>query len=138
MTKVETIEDFYKIKFNYLPDNLKNDIGHFNVFKLEDCYAEDAKPIVYTRRDYYKVTMIRGKNLYHYADKSIEVDGTALVFFNPKVPYTFESLTEEKTGFFCIFKELRNNYRVFFRNFGSHLQEVFQFFVIVANIHSSS
>ena len=43
-----------------------------------------------------------------------------------------------KFNFFCIFKELRNNYRVFFRNFGSHLQEVFQFFVIVANIHSSS
>ena len=33
------------------------------------------------------------------------------------------------------FQELRNNYRIFFRNFGSHLQEVFQFFVIIANIH---
>lgn len=102
---METIEDFYKHKFNYLPENLKNDIGHFNVFKLEDCYAEGAKPINYTRRDYYKITMIRGKNHYHYADKSIEVDGTALVFFNPQVPYTFESLSEEKSGFFCIFKE---------------------------------
>ncbi len=105
MSKIETIEDFYNYKFNYLPDNLKNDIGHFNVFKLEDCYAEGAKPIVYTRRDYYKITMIRGKNIYHYADKSIEVEGTALVFFNPQVPYTFETLSEERLGYFCIFKE---------------------------------
>lgn len=105
MSKIETIEDFYNHKFNYLPDNLKNDIGHFNVFKLEDCYVEGAKPIVYTRRDYYKITMIRGKNIYHYADKSIEVEGTALVFFNPQVPYTFETLSEERSGFFCIFKE---------------------------------
>lgn len=117
MSKIETIEDFYKNKFNYLPENLKNDIGHFNVFKLEDCYIEGAKPINYARRDYYKITMVRGKNIYHYADKSIEVDGTALVFFNPQVPYTFESLSDEKSGFFCIFKEsfftesLRSNIR---------------------------
>ena len=39
-------------------------------------------------------------------------------------------------NFLCIFEELRNNYRIFFRYFGSHLQEVFQFFVIVANVHS--
>ena len=105
MSKTETIEDFYKQKFNYLPENLKQDLGHFNVFKLEDCFVEGAKPIVYTRRDFYKISMIRGKNIYHYAEKSIEVEGTALVFFNPQVPYTFESLSEEKSGFFCIFKE---------------------------------
>ena len=39
-------------------------------------------------------------------------------------------------NFLCIFEELRNNYRIFFRYFGSHLQEVFQLFVIVANVHS--
>jgi len=105
MSKIETIEDFYQQKFNYLPENLKQDLGHFNVFKLEDCYIEGAKPVVYTRRDFYKISMIRGKNIFHYADKSLEVDGTALVFFNPQVPYTFESLSEEKSGFFCIFRE---------------------------------
>ena len=38
----------------------------------------------------------------------------------------------------CIFKELRNNYRILLRYFSSHLQEVFQFFVIVANVHCST
>ena len=65
MSIIETIEDFYQQKFNYLPENLKKDLGHFNVFKLEDCYVEGAKPVNYTRRDFYKITMIRGKNIYH-------------------------------------------------------------------------
>ena len=38
-------------------------------------------------------------------------------------------------NFFCILEELWNNYRIFFRYFGSHFQEVFQFFIIIANIH---
>lgn len=116
MAASETIEDFYKQKFNYLPDNLKQDLGHFNVFRTEDCYKDGVPvPISYTRRDFYKISLARGKNIFHYADKSLEVDGTALIFFNPQVPYTVESLSDEKSGFFCIFKEafftesLRNN-----------------------------
>ncbi|MEB0249555.1 MULTISPECIES: AraC family transcriptional regulator [unclassified Mucilaginibacter] len=105
MAATETIEDFYRQKFNYLPDNLGQEIGHFNVFRLEDCYAPGAKPIVYTRRDFYKISLIRGKNVIHYADKSIEVDGATLIFFNPNVPYTFEHKSDDKSGAFCIFKE---------------------------------
>jgi AraC-like DNA-binding protein len=43
--------------------------------------------------------------VYHYADKSLEVSGTTLLFFNPRVPYTFTRLGETVTGYFCIFKE---------------------------------
>ena len=34
MSKVETIEQFYKRKFDWVPDDLHNGIGHFNVFQL--------------------------------------------------------------------------------------------------------
>ncbi len=105
MEKIETLEDFYQHKFNYLPSNLQNDIGHFNVFRTEDCVGPNAKPVVYTRRDFYKVGLVRGHNRYHYADKSLEVNGTTLIFFNPQVPYTFESLSEPRTGYFCIFSK---------------------------------
>ena len=105
MAKVETLEDFYRQKMNWLPENLKKDIGHFNVFKLEDCVGPGKTPVEYTRRDYYKVSLMRGSYLYHYADKTIEVSGTTLIFFNPNVPYTFQTLTENPSGFFCIFKE---------------------------------
>ena len=105
MSRTETIEDFYKQKFNWMPDGLMRDMGHFNVFNMEDCMGPGKQPVQYTRRDYYKIALIRGRHVYHYADKSLEVDGTTLIFFNPNVPYTFQPLTETATGYFCIFKE---------------------------------
>jgi AraC family transcriptional activator of pobA len=115
MAQTETIEEFYNSKFNWLPENLSQDIGHFNVFRIEECHGPNATPVKYSRRDFYKISLFRGKTIYHYADKSIEVDGTTLIFFNPQVPYTIESLSGDRTGYFCIFKEsfftemLRNN-----------------------------
>lgn len=105
MAKTETLEDFYRYKLNWLPENLKQDIGHFNVFRLEDCIGPNAAPVRYARRDFYKISLIRGRGVYHYSDKSIETSGTTLIFFNPNVPYTIETLDEIKTGFFCIFKD---------------------------------
>ncbi|RRA99815.1 helix-turn-helix domain-containing protein [Larkinella rosea] len=105
MQKTETLEDFYQIKFNWLPENLQQDRGHFNVFRLEDCIGQGKEPINYSRRDFYKVTLIRGRNVYHYADKSLAVNGPTLMFFNPQVPYNWEALSDDTSGFFCIFKE---------------------------------
>ncbi|MBT1695405.1 helix-turn-helix transcriptional regulator [Fulvivirgaceae bacterium PWU4] len=105
MKKTETIEEFYQQKFNWMPENLRQEIGHFNVFRIEDCVGPNAQPVAYSRRDYYKVTLIRGRHVYHYAEKSVEVSGTSLIFFNPQVPYTFEQLSGDPTGYFIIFKE---------------------------------
>lgn len=100
--KSETLEDFYNQKLKSVPQELNNGVGHFNVFRLEDC-LNTGTPIRYARRDYYKVSLIRGGNRYHYADKSIELKDTSLIFFNPQVPYTWESISGETTGYFCIF-----------------------------------
>jgi len=35
MSKVETIEEFYQRKFDWIPENIRDEIGHFNVFRLE-------------------------------------------------------------------------------------------------------
>jgi AraC family transcriptional activator of pobA len=105
MAETETLEDFYRQKFNWMPENLKQEIGHFNVFRMEDCMGPGQQPISYSRRDFYKISLMRGRHIYHYADKSLEVSGTTLLFFNPSVPYTFEQLTEDYSGYFCIFKE---------------------------------
>jgi len=105
MAKTETLEDFYRHKFNYLPDNVKKEIGHFNVFRMEDALAPGRQPIQYTRRDFYKIALMRGHNLFHYADKTLDISGTNLMFFNPSVPYTYERLSDDSSGYFCIFKE---------------------------------
>ncbi len=104
MANIETLEDFYRHK-DGIPAPLKMDPGHFNVFRIEEHGTAGRPPIRYTRRDYYKISLIRGHFVYHYADKSLEAYGTTLLFFNPHVPYTFEQLGGERTGYFCIFKE---------------------------------
>jgi AraC family transcriptional regulator, transcriptional activator of pobA len=71
MEKTETLEDFYFTKLKGMPENLKKEIGHFNVFKLDDFVGKKAKPVPYSRKDFYKISLIIGKNKVHYADKII-------------------------------------------------------------------
>ena len=101
----ETIEDFYRTKFDWLPDNLQQNIGHFNVFRIEDCIGPNAKPVNYSRRSFYKISLMHGDNIIHYADKSISVSGATLFFFNPNVAYTFEHMSDDRKGYFCIFTD---------------------------------
>ena len=105
MSQTETLEEFYQHKFDKQPDDLKQDVGHFNVFKLEDTSRAGVAPIKYTRRDFYKIMLIRGEHIFHYADKSLRISGSNLLFFNPAVPYKFERVTPDPSGYFCIFRE---------------------------------
>ncbi|WP_324677098.1 helix-turn-helix transcriptional regulator [Hymenobacter sp. GOD-10R] len=105
MPKTQTLEDFYKHKIHWMPENLQQDIGHFNVFRLDDYVGPNACALPYSRKDFYKITLVTGHNRYHYADKTVEINGNALLFANPLVPYHWEPLDDNQTGFFCIFTE---------------------------------
>ena len=121
MNKVETIEDFYKRKFDWMPENLKNEIGHFNVFRLEPFLGNKAQPVPYKRRDFYKIMLVEGNSKVYYADKVMEVKKQALSFSNPQIPYKWEHLDNIRSGAFCIFNQH------FFHQFGSLSQySVFQ------------
>jgi len=100
-----TLEEFYRVKLNFVPENLKKGLGHFNVFKVDDCMCGRKKSVPYSRKDYYKITLLKGKYNIQYADRTLETSGNALVFSNPMIPYTWESLDDFQTGFFCIFTE---------------------------------
>lgn len=105
MGKVETIEAFYKRKFDWMPDNIRNEIGHFNVFKLEPFVGSNATPVPYKRRDFYKVMLVIGNSEVHYADQVVEVKKQALSFSNPHIPYKWEHLDNIRSGVFCIFNQ---------------------------------
>ena len=105
MEKIETIEEFYKKKFDWMPDNLKNEIGHFNVFNLEPFVGDKAQPVPYKRRDFYKIMVVKGNSQVHYADKVVEVKKQALSFSNPQIPYKWEHLDTIRSGSFCIFNQ---------------------------------
>jgi AraC-like DNA-binding protein len=112
MDKIETLEEFYKRKFNWLPENIRNDIGHFNVFRLTISDEHKLDSIPYRRRDFYKIMLLKGNSLMYYADQVFEVKKQALVFSNPFIPYTCENL-EKAEIFYCIFNQH------FFTQFGN-------------------
>ena len=112
MDKTENIEDFYKRKFNWIPEDINRDIGHFNVFKLEPVSGGRVKPVPYRRRDYFKITFIIGNSRIHYADKIIEINKPSLVFSNPYIPYMWEHTEDIRSGYFCVFN------KSFFHNYG--------------------
>lgn len=121
MEKVETIEEFYRKKFNWMPENIRNDIGHFNLFKLEPYVEGKPTSIPYRRRDYFKIMLVKGTSQVHFADKVIKVKKQALSFSNPYIPYKWEHLDKVREGVYCIFNHQ------FFHQFGQLNQyEVFQ------------
>lgn len=105
MLKPETLPDFYQHHLQGLSATHPPESGQANVFRLEEVRIPDAPPVPYSRRDFYKITLTRGHHIYHYADKSLEVEGSALLFFNPQVPYRCQALSDQATGFYCLFYE---------------------------------
>lgn len=77
--------------------------GQFNVYRMQDLAKMGQGSFKYNRRDFYKISLYRGTSIYHYAEKSVEVSGSNLLFFSPKVPYTLEKVAGDNTGYFCIF-----------------------------------
>ena len=110
----ETLEDFYRThpaakSLPQLPDLNNREHGHFNVFSREFCNRYTS----YSRRDFYKISLLLGKGKLSYGDQEIDVNRNALVFFNTNVPYSWEAVSEEQTGYFCLFTEefIRNGSR---------------------------
>lgn len=121
MEKAESLEAFYKRKFDWIPDNIKNEIGHFNVFAHEPVEPGKTRPLPYKRRDFYKIMLVVGDIDMHYADRVISVKKQALFFSNPQIPYKCNNLERIETGFYCIFNQH------FFHKFGDLNQySVFQ------------
>ncbi|WP_109435324.1 MULTISPECIES: helix-turn-helix domain-containing protein [Aquimarina] len=112
MNKTLKLQEFYSKNLNWIPDNLKTEIGHFNVFQTEEFSGPNPKPMPYSRKDYYKISLILGKSKVHYADKVIEINKQGLLFANPQIPYNWEQVDKQLKGYFCVFTES------FFSQFG--------------------
>ncbi|MEH6765891.1 helix-turn-helix transcriptional regulator [Yeosuana marina] len=107
------ILDFYKEIFgegNALVDTLlensgSKDLGHFNVFDTKKIYfsGKSKSEMTYNRRFYYKISLIKGKNLVEFADKSVFIEKQGILFATPKIPYRYIPETNEQSGFFCVF-----------------------------------
>ncbi|MGV3600788.1 MAG: helix-turn-helix domain-containing protein [Dyadobacter fermentans] len=101
----ETVAHFYEThpaaKGLKGPDKTTGDEGHFNVFSRVFC----NKYTSYARRDFYKISLILGKGKITYGNQEIEINRNALVFFNRNVPYSWQAMSEEQSGYFCLFTD---------------------------------
>lgn len=103
ISKTQTLEEFYQFKFGEEPAENLHDKGQFNVFRTEEYNDPNRKPAPYSKKEFFKISLIRGEHIFHYAEKSLRVSGSTLMFFNPLVPYQIESISDRITGYFCIF-----------------------------------
>ncbi|RFM33570.1 AraC family transcriptional regulator [Chitinophaga silvisoli] len=106
MKNMESLEVFYREKMGILPSEIFRKTGHFNVFTMED-YAgpKPAYPMPYSRKDYYKIALIRGPHTVEYADHTYSVETNMLMFANPQIPYNWTPANTQPVGAFCVFTE---------------------------------
>jgi len=98
-------------------DFINNDYSgapHFNAFDIEERVRNGYAYPAYIRRGFYKIMLFQGPGVFHFGDQSIAVDGDTLLFFNPRVPYTFDAVLENIKGYFCVFQDefFRENLRL--------------------------
>jgi len=101
-TAMDTLEDFYRTAAGVIPAGINKEIGHFNVFNIDDL-IKSKSGMPYNRRAYYKISLINGRNIAEYADKVVEIDKNALLFATPRIPYHWLPRDDRQAGHFCIF-----------------------------------
>jgi AraC family transcriptional activator of pobA len=111
---MESLEEFYDYKFDGFPDHLNRIIGQFNIFRIEDRARREAVLPPHVRRNFYKVMLYVGDNVFHYGDTSVKVSGKTLLFFHPQVPYSYDAVSTDTKGFFCVFRDefYKENFRL--------------------------
>lgn len=88
------------------PIGMQREVGHFNVFNVEDLMHDRHKaPMAFQRQEFYKISLVHGRSLVEYADKVMHVAEYALWFATSRVPYRWLPLDPEQTGYFCIFTD---------------------------------
>ncbi|WP_039867328.1 AraC family transcriptional regulator [Pedobacter sp. BAL39] len=106
MKEMESLEVFYRDKMGILPSDIFRRTGHFNVFTMEDYTGpKPAYPMPYSRKDYYKIALIKGAHTVEYADQTFEVQYNMLMFANPQIPYNWTPSSVQPVGAFCVFTE---------------------------------
>jgi len=98
MPPKETAIDFHQYLANddSLPDR-------FNVYKKE---LGETIPISRNRRDFYKISLLTtGEGLLSYDDRVFHIKGHMLGFFNPLIPYSWQPISQDNAGYFCLFTD---------------------------------
>ncbi len=108
MIHQHTLADYYAEKLPRLQPESQRGGGHFSAWRLEDFLSDLTLLGVYSRKDFYKITLTTGPATYHAADQHLVLAAgqPALVFTNTQVPYTWEvPAANSCRGYCCVFTE---------------------------------
>ncbi len=101
MLNKENLQEFYKRICYNTDEEITQERPHVNVFERKSC--KNNSP--FSRRDYYKVTLVLGSGILEYADKIFKIYSPVILFSTPKVPYHWKPIGTEQLGWFCIFND---------------------------------
>ncbi|QMW00572.1 helix-turn-helix domain-containing protein [Spirosoma foliorum] len=99
MKQTESAIDFHH---RLVQDN--SEPGQFTIYRTED--RRGATSLPHTRRDFYKISLVtRAEGILSYADKSFHIRDNVIAFFNPMIPYAWEPISQDDSGYSCLFTE---------------------------------
>ncbi len=78
------------------------DNSRINIFEME---AYRNQPVPCHDRHYFKICILKPESNLHYANKTVRINQTALIFTNPLIPYVWEPISPLQLGYFCRFTE---------------------------------
>ncbi|MCF6406242.1 helix-turn-helix domain-containing protein [Chitinophaga filiformis] len=77
-----------------------------NGFKVHALPAStDVPPVKVGRRDFYKIGLVNGDMTINYGGQLLDIEGTVLIFINPRVPHSLVRRLNRTSGYSCIFTE---------------------------------
>lgn len=74
-------------------------------FRVSWGHVPKGGPSAFGRRHFSLILLSIGHSKLHYDDHTIELDGVYLVLANARVPYATEILSDQHTGYSCVFTE---------------------------------
>ncbi|AJW62339.1 HTH-type transcriptional regulator ChbR [Elizabethkingia miricola] len=111
----ENIEDFYRDKNLKAPSGIDWQSGYFDIIKITSSLQRESliSQFSFYRKNLYKIKLIKGQCKCHYANRSIDVKGFALIFVAPANPFILEEVNGMVDEYFIVFNEY------FFNNYGT-------------------
>lgn len=74
-------------------------------FRVNKVKVPKGEPTVFGRRHYYLIILSIGESKVHYDNHTFYLNGVYLLMLNPQMPYSTEIVSDNQTGYSCVFTE---------------------------------
>jgi AraC family transcriptional regulator, transcriptional activator of pobA len=79
--------------------------GHFDFLLWENLQKDLAACGRFQRKPFYKIALLQGKAVYHTGNKQTLISGNTIVFTDPGIRFSFETVDEAFDGKYCVCSE---------------------------------